>query len=164
MRLLTPADLAQLPPPRYLVRELVRESGFSVAFGPAGIGKTFLVLDIALCIASGTDFFDHQAERGLVVYVAAEGASGLHQRISAWLEARDVPPEAIADGLRVVGEPVNFYAGETGSAARCHRRARPSTVAARRRHARSLHARRRGEQRTRRGTVHRPSGRSAPTP
>ncbi len=111
LRLLTLNDLANLPPPEYLLDDFIRKGGFNVLFGPSGGGKSFLALDWALCIATGRPFYGQQVEQGGVVYIAAEGASGLHQRIEGWRLARGADEE-IAD-FRVVAEAINFYRGDT---------------------------------------------------
>lgn len=66
--------LDQLPPLRWLVDELVPEKGLSVLFGSSGVGKSFFTLDLALRLSQSQP----------VVYVAAEGASGYHDRVTAW--------------------------------------------------------------------------------
>ena len=53
----------------------------------AGNGKTFIVLDMALHIASGkSDWFGSKVRNGFVVYLAGEGHSGLSSRMKAWDE------------------------------------------------------------------------------
>lgn len=53
-----------------------------MVFGPSGAYKSFYVLGECLSIA----------QRLPVVYVAAEGSSGLHQRVSAWCKHTGLPP------------------------------------------------------------------------
>jgi hypothetical protein len=53
--------------------------------GPSGGGKTFVVLDWCLRMASGMqDWCGHKVRRGNVVYLAGEGHHGLRGRIAAW--------------------------------------------------------------------------------
>jgi len=51
-RLLTPADLASLPPVKWLVRGVLPTEGIGAVFGPSGSGKSFLVLDLLASVAN----------------------------------------------------------------------------------------------------------------
>jgi len=53
--------------------------------GPSGGGKTFVVLDWCLSMASGkTEWAGHKVKHGAVVYLAGEGHHGLRSRVAAW--------------------------------------------------------------------------------
>jgi hypothetical protein len=54
-RLLTPADLAGLPPVKWLVRGVLPTEGIGAVFGPSGSGKSFLVLDLLASVANHAD-------------------------------------------------------------------------------------------------------------
>jgi hypothetical protein len=59
--------------------------------GPSGGGKTFIVLDWCLRIASEIDeWFGHKVKNGNVVYLAGEGHYGLRGRIAAWKQHNGV--------------------------------------------------------------------------
>jgi hypothetical protein len=60
----------------------------AVLYGPSGEGKTFVALDLALSIAAGTRWHGHTVRVGSVVFLAAEGARGLRNRVRAWAGAR----------------------------------------------------------------------------
>ena len=81
-------ELMAMPPVQFLVDSLFTRHGFSVMYGPPGCGKTFLALDIALCVASGRDFHDMSVKQGAVLYIAGEGVGGIGKRVKAWLENR----------------------------------------------------------------------------
>jgi hypothetical protein len=68
--------LSQLPKSQLLTETKLVARGLNVVFGPSGSYKSFYMLDQALRIA--------QSER--VLYVAAEGASGLESRLNSWAE------------------------------------------------------------------------------
>lgn len=87
--LLSIDDLATLPAPSFLLRDFIRARAFNVLYGPSGVGKSFLALDWALCVASGLPWYGQDADAGGVVYIAAEGVAGLYPRIAAWQYARD---------------------------------------------------------------------------
>lgn len=73
-KLLTVAELAEIPPPQWLIAPDLQRDSIAMLIGSPGIGKTFLALDYAMRVA--------QTEN--VIYIAGEGATGLYQRISAW--------------------------------------------------------------------------------
>lgn len=55
-----------------------------VFFGPPGVAKTFLALDMALSIATGHSFATRPTTRGLVAYVGGEGPRAFGRRLRAW--------------------------------------------------------------------------------
>ncbi len=106
MQLLSAADVKALPPPSYRIEPILSAAGLAVLYGPSGVGKTFLTLDMALCVATGTAWLDHYpVKKGPVVYVMAEGLGGLGRRIRAWEIAHEI--EVNADGF-FVPEPVQL--------------------------------------------------------
>ena len=94
--LLTPADLAKLPPVRWLVRGVLPTEGIGAIFGPSGSGKSFLSLDLLATVAGGGEWFGCRAKSARVLYVALEGEAGIAQRIQAYQEKNGVLP----DGFR----------------------------------------------------------------
>lgn len=73
-------------PPRWLVKGLIEEGTFGMLHGPSGAGKSFLVIDLAMHIATGKDDWHGSAipNGGPVVYLAGEGHGGLRRRLRAW--------------------------------------------------------------------------------
>ena len=59
-------------------------------FGPPASFKSFLALDIALCIAHDADWHGRNTKGGPVLYIAGEGASGIRKRANAWLQDNDI--------------------------------------------------------------------------
>lgn len=110
-RLLGIADMAQLPAPRFLLDGQIRAEGTTVTYGPSGVGKSLLKVDQSLCITYGKSWWGISVEAGPVVYVAAEGASGLHLRIEAWKEARGVTEDS--PDFHVWPAAVNLFRSET---------------------------------------------------
>jgi hypothetical protein len=69
-------------PPSWLVKGILHNDGVCFVGGQSGAGKTFMVVDLAVAIASGNDFFGHMVkERVGVAILAAEGAGTLKMRI-----------------------------------------------------------------------------------
>jgi AAA domain/Bifunctional DNA primase/polymerase, N-terminal len=92
--LLSIDDLSRLTPPSWLIDGHLPESGFSTVYGPPGVGKSFLVLDWALSVASGTEWIAYNVKQCPVLYITAEGVSGLYRRIQAWCADRKCEPPA----------------------------------------------------------------------
>lgn len=68
----------------YLIDDVMDMGSMVVTYGDSNVGKTYVVLDQARCIASGADWCGHKVKQGLVVYVASEGGSGFYKRIEAY--------------------------------------------------------------------------------
>lgn len=84
---LIPADdfSAKPAPISWLVKRWVQDQALIMVHGPSGGGKTFVVLDWCLRMASGmSDWCGHKVKQGSVVYLAGEGHHGLRGRIAAW--------------------------------------------------------------------------------
>jgi hypothetical protein len=67
-----------------LVRGVIRPESMIVTYGESNSGKTFHVLDRDLCLAMGRDWYDRETESGFVLYVAAEGAHSIENRLAAY--------------------------------------------------------------------------------
>lgn len=84
---LIPADdYCQKPAPiKWLIKNWLQSDALIMIHGPSGGGKTFVVLDWCLRLASGmTDWAGHRVKPANVVYLAGEGHHGLRARIAAW--------------------------------------------------------------------------------
>jgi hypothetical protein len=69
--------------PEPLVDELIGARQLSVAYGPSGAGKTFVLMDMDFHIAAGLPWFGRETKQGAVVWVAAERAQEARHRILA---------------------------------------------------------------------------------
>lgn len=74
IQLISPSALADLPPFELVENTKFVARGFNIVFGASGAYKSFYMLGECLGIAQTRP----------VIYVAAEGSSGLHKRVSAW--------------------------------------------------------------------------------
>ena len=60
-------------------------------FGESTAGKSFVAVDLAACMATGTPWIGHSiATPGIALYFAGEGRHGLPRRFKAWQEEREV--------------------------------------------------------------------------
>jgi putative DNA primase/helicase len=67
-----------------LVDGLLGLVGISVAYGESTAGKTFVVVDLACCIAALRLWRGLDIEPGVVVYIAAEAPKSVERRVWAW--------------------------------------------------------------------------------
>ena len=84
---LIPADdfSAQPAPISWLVKHWIQKDALIMVHGPSGGGKTFVVLDWCLRMASGmAEWCGQKVKPGRIVYLAGEGHHGLRGRIAAW--------------------------------------------------------------------------------
>jgi len=86
--LVTAESLCEVPAPiSWLVKRWFQSQALMMVHGPSGVGKTFVVMDMCLRMASGmADWAGHKVKAGTVVYLAGEGHYGLRGRIAAWRE------------------------------------------------------------------------------
>lgn len=97
--------MENLPPMEWCVADHIPVGGFGVIFAPPESLKTFFAMALAFSVATGLDFFGHVVKRGPVVYVAAEGRSGIPVRVSAWKHSNEWYERA---GVYFLTEPVNL--------------------------------------------------------
>jgi hypothetical protein len=77
-------ELETLPDPEWLIEGILPLGAFGVLFGTPGVGKTFVALGMAKSIAAGQPWLGREVKKGPVLYIAAEGRSGLKSRKRAW--------------------------------------------------------------------------------
>jgi len=106
--LLSVEQLAGLPQPDPLVEDVIYSNSLVCIYGKPGSGKTFVALDWALSVATSTRWQGLAVTAARVLWVAAEGAEGLHKRIWAWMvehQTPKIPPEQLV----VYPAPINLF-------------------------------------------------------
>jgi hypothetical protein len=78
----------------YLIDGFLDRHCVAMMPGASGSGKTFLVLEMAMCVALGRDFWGMKTKPGLVLYQAGEGKEGVTKRLDGWMLDRGVDPSA----------------------------------------------------------------------
>jgi hypothetical protein len=98
----------------WLVKHVIPAASIGMLYGGSGTFKSFIAIDAALHVAHGLPWLGRRTKQAPVLYIAAEGGSGLWPRIVAWHRSRrlqwaDTPlhvvPAALdltADAWRVV--------------------------------------------------------------
>jgi len=82
----TTDQLKELPPPEYLIEGVLVRGAIAELWSRPGSWKSFVVAGWSCHLATGTPWAGHHVERSRVLYVVAEGAIGMGERISAWEE------------------------------------------------------------------------------
>ena len=93
-----------------LIKGLLDRGAMSVVYGDSNVGKTFVVLDMALHVAAGLPYGGLKTARCGALYVAAEDGSGVLKRAQALREKHGAT--ASASGLLFLPAPVNLRAAE----------------------------------------------------
>jgi RecA/RadA recombinase len=112
LKILSFAEMMALRPGEFLVEGILRKGELAVIYGAPGCGKTFVTLDISLCVAVGRGWHGHRVHESPVVYVAAEAVLGLPPRVGAWLDERREHLERLEQNYKVVGVSVQFLDAE----------------------------------------------------
>ena len=80
----------ELKPIEWIVEDYIEADSLAQVFGDPGGGKSFVAIDIACCVATGTKWHGHDVKQGAVFYIAGEGHNGLNRRFKAWELGHDV--------------------------------------------------------------------------
>jgi putative DNA primase/helicase len=79
------AALDRIASQQWLIYQVLPVDAFGVVYGPSGSYKSFVGMDLSACVASGMKWHGNDTDNpGHVIYVGAEGATGLHLRKKAW--------------------------------------------------------------------------------
>ncbi|MCF8495532.1 MAG: helicase RepA family protein [Alphaproteobacteria bacterium] len=103
-----------LQPTRWLINGYIEQHTMTLIFGDPASGKSFIAIDKACCIATGTAYYGHDVRRGAVFYIAGEGHNGLARRFKAWEQHNGVSLENVP--LYVAERPAQFYDEEHAKA------------------------------------------------
>lgn len=83
---LVPIEALPAPaPPNFIVDGILEAQTIGLVFGPAGCGKSFLMLDLLCSVAAGVHWMGNSTRKGRGVYVYLEGESAsVRRRYEAW--------------------------------------------------------------------------------
>jgi putative DNA primase/helicase len=78
-------DLLTEPEPlEWLVDDYILQGTQVQLVGASGLGKTFLIIDLALSVITGKKWNSRDVKQGPVAYINAEGHTGFQHRIKGW--------------------------------------------------------------------------------
>lgn len=105
-RLLNRGDLATLPEPSPFISDTIDANTVVTVGGAYGTLKSFTVQSWGACVATGRPWLGRPVVQRRTLYIAAEGAPGLDDRLKAWEYAWgvDIP----ADALWTLPDAVNL--------------------------------------------------------
>ena len=108
------AEDLEMKPADYIIDETLEADTLASFYGDTMVCKSFLAIDMGLCIASGKPFHGHSVKQGPVLYVAGEGHGGLSRRFNAWSIRHQVPlnglPIYVSNGPAQLCDPDNVDA------------------------------------------------------
>ncbi len=91
LNLLPTSTLLTLPDPEWLMNGVLPMGAVSVIYGQPETGKSFVALDWAMCISEGRPWLGKFAtKQAPVIYIAAEGGTGIKKRVAAWMAHHEV--------------------------------------------------------------------------
>jgi len=104
-RVLSMQDLEDLPPPTWLIDDVIPDRGLGILVGPPGSGKSLFALALVNSVARGTPLFGLKGVQrsGWVLVLLAESVASWGARSAAWndFHGLDVTPDfgAVIDGV-----------------------------------------------------------------
>lgn len=106
VRLLSPADCADVPPAGYVVKHMIAPRQHCCIFGLPGAGKSVLAPHLAYAVAQGRHVFGQRTKAGPVLYICGEDETGMQRRITALRERHgDAPNFRLVVGLPSLLDP-----------------------------------------------------------
>jgi hypothetical protein len=93
--ILTTSQIWELLPPGYLMPGIIPDSGLMGLFGPANIGKTFILISWLICLRLGLEWCGRRAVETEVLLITDEGERGLgiRERAMCAMHGITVVPE-----------------------------------------------------------------------
>lgn len=105
-KLLSVGEVCESSSMHWIVKGIIPRIGLTALYGPSGSGKSFLLLDLALTIATGEAYwFGHRISAVPIIYVCLEGESGLGKRVKAWFTYTNKPLPQL---MRFITQPFNL--------------------------------------------------------
>jgi hypothetical protein len=89
--------LDKIPKAEPLIKDIINRDTICWLGGKPGHFKSIIALDMSCCIAVDWPWRGNPVQHGNVLYIVAEGASGMHQRLQAWeqVNGKTVPADRL---------------------------------------------------------------------
>ncbi|MFC7514074.1 AAA family ATPase [Herbaspirillum sp. GCM10030257] len=95
----------------WLIDGVLEQGTSCMLFGASGSGKSFVALDWAGCVATGTDWHDQEVKPAAVFYIVGEGVAGFRRRMKAWEKKNDI--SLIGVPFHILKHPVPLSDGDS---------------------------------------------------
>jgi putative DNA primase/helicase len=86
------ATLREVSKHDHIVKDLLLAQTLFVVYGESNCGKTFWLINLALTLCRGESWRGRRCRKGLVIYVAGEGATSVRNRVAAYRIANPEVP------------------------------------------------------------------------
>jgi hypothetical protein len=90
-----------IEPVNWLIQDYLPLDTIGFIYGAWGTYKSFIALDMLLCVAAGIPYHGQQVRQGAVFYICGEGHNGIAKRVQAW---------GIENGIEI--DELPFYVSE----------------------------------------------------
>ena len=95
----------------WLVDDLIELHGTASFSGNSQSGKTFQVIELAFCVATGRNFWGRKVKQGLVVYQVGEGEEGFMKRLAGYFKDRGI--DDMSDlPIVILPKKINLFAAD----------------------------------------------------
>ncbi|BBA99245.1 hypothetical protein RVR_5784 [Actinacidiphila reveromycinica] len=82
--LLDTDDLNNIPALEPIINDVLFRDTLARMYGASGTFKSFVALDFAASVGTGTNWHGQRVHQGDVIYLVAEGSRGIRKRVRAW--------------------------------------------------------------------------------
>ena len=101
------AEFSAGAPPGWIIKHVLPRATLVVLYGESGSGKSFLALDLLGAVAHLDAWQGHKVTPGLACgYIAAEGAAGFRNRLTAYAQHHKVPLDSLP--IAIMASAPNF--------------------------------------------------------
>ena len=108
-------EFTQRPPIRWMIKGVLpRDGELIVIYGAPGSGKSLMALDLTMALVRGEPWRGRKVNKARVLYIAAEGAEGVAQRLTAYSQHHGVPLGGLP--LGIIHDAPNLMVEEDASA------------------------------------------------
>jgi hypothetical protein len=107
LKVLSTDEMAHIPRPKWLIEDFVAEKSTTMIYGPWGLGKSFMTLDMVLTATTGGEWYGRKVERPLkTLFIVAEGAAWWYRRLLAYERERGPVDREM---MLWIAQPVNLW-------------------------------------------------------